>query len=525
MLRGAAETILGFPMGDDTYRQAALTPSLGGLGLRRTVEHAPGAFSASWHESLLESREQWVRPPGVAEGHREQRLASYKFDEEVLAYLVARAPNDREAQRLHRVSQPHAGAFITAVPSDEDGFHTILRPRNFQTAVAYRLGVAVLKNDISCPMCKQPLDTLGDHATCCAKAGDLIVRHNNLRNLVDRIAQDALLSPVMEKKGILGPTSGRRPGDVSFRLWAHGKGLAIDIAVTSPFTDRNVRLQDPCEDYAATQKHRKYDADFKDSEYHFAALVFETTGAINAEGIRVLSQIFRFAAMRLGQPHSAYCGRAWARISCDLQRSVSQAILSRCDGLSVMEMVPEVPPALAALVPTVLEAAPTASAEHIPPHNPPNTHPPVAPPHIAQLTPHCTPHTQPAAPSSSVAPPHTQLAPHRTPYTQPAAPSSSVAPPHTQLAPHCTPHSQPAVPFLAHTSHHTHSRNSAHSSAPPAGPPVPSAAGPAKVASSASAPESSSSHCTPASVSVAFTNTTAQRSCSVCVGVCVCVSV
>src|SRR6185437_4624938 len=75
----------------------------------------------------------------------------------------------RSLQRLHRVSQPHAGAWVTAVPSDEDGFQTILRPKNFRTAAAYRLGVVVLKGDIPCPMCTQTIDKLGDHATCCSK--------------------------------------------------------------------------------------------------------------------------------------------------------------------------------------------------------------------------------------------------------------------------------------------------------------------------------------------------------------------
>ena len=295
-------------------------------------KYAPGAFSASFHESMETAREDWQRPREVEETYCEQKEASFKFDQAQLAYLIRIAPNDREVQRLNRVAQPHAGAWITAVPSDEDGFQTILRPKNFRTAAAYRLGVEVLKGEISCPMCEQSIDKLGDHATCCSKAGDLIVRHNNLRNLVDRIAQDGLLNPVMEKKGILGPTSGRRPGDVSFRLWTHGKGLAIDIAVTCPFTERHVRLEEPCEDYAALQKHAKYDADFEGTDYFFAALVFETTGAINAEGTRVLSQIFRFAASRLGHEFSSYCGRAWARLSCDLQRSVSQAILTRCDG-------------------------------------------------------------------------------------------------------------------------------------------------------------------------------------------------
>jgi len=34
-----------------------------------------------------------------------------------------------------------------------------------------------------------------------------------LRNLIDSIGTDALLSPGMEKKGILGNTTGRRPGE------------------------------------------------------------------------------------------------------------------------------------------------------------------------------------------------------------------------------------------------------------------------------------------------------------------------
>ena len=62
-------------------------------------------------------------------------------------------------------------------------------------------------------------------------------------------------------------------------------------------------------------------------------MVWETLGAINLEGEEVLKQILRFAAKHLGREFSSYCGRAYARISCALQRSVSQALLNRIDGL------------------------------------------------------------------------------------------------------------------------------------------------------------------------------------------------
>ena len=46
-IRRAAETILGAPFNNQSYTQAALTPRLGGLGLRRVVDHADIAFAAS----------------------------------------------------------------------------------------------------------------------------------------------------------------------------------------------------------------------------------------------------------------------------------------------------------------------------------------------------------------------------------------------------------------------------------------------------------------------------------------------
>ena len=140
------------------------------------------------------------------------------------------------------------------------------------------------------------------------------------------------MSPVLEKEGILGNTTGRRPGDVTIQRWAEGKGLAVDVAVTSPLAATYLSKKDPCEWYAATQKHGKYDASFEGTDYFFGAMVFETLGAINTEGEEILKQLFRFAAKRLGREFTSFCGRAWARVSCNLQRSVSQAILSRIDG-------------------------------------------------------------------------------------------------------------------------------------------------------------------------------------------------
>ena len=100
-------------------------------------------------------------------------------------------------------------------------------------------------------------------------------------------------------------------------------------------------MKEPCEWYVATQKHGKYDGSFAGTDYFFGAVIFETLGAINTEGEEILKQLFRFAAKHLGREFTSYCGRAWARVSCNLQRSVSQAILSRIDGQEYRDAVVE----------------------------------------------------------------------------------------------------------------------------------------------------------------------------------------
>ena len=75
-VRQAAEAILGVVFDDRAYSQACLTPSLGGLGLRRVAEHADCAFAASWRESQGTARESWVPPPQASVHSGSQTQAS-----------------------------------------------------------------------------------------------------------------------------------------------------------------------------------------------------------------------------------------------------------------------------------------------------------------------------------------------------------------------------------------------------------------------------------------------------------------
>ena len=105
------------------------------------------------------------------------------------------------------------------------------------------------------------------------------------------------------------------------------------MAVICPLATSHLKEEVPCEQYAAVQKHGRYDAGFVDSHYDFAAMVFETSGAVNLEGRTILKQIIRYASKRSSVGNSVYAGRAWARLGCVIQHAVAQSILLRDVGV------------------------------------------------------------------------------------------------------------------------------------------------------------------------------------------------
>jgi len=215
---------LGLKPVPEAYDQASVSTKIGGLGIRRIVDHAKGAFTASWHEAQLITHETFTnifREADCSAVYEPQQKASSKTDADIMSKLKE-SSNPRDAQRLSRLDSPHANSWLSARPSSMDGKDTILPPKIFRTAVARLLGQPVFSSSAPCPLCEQKMDLFGDHSLCCKKSGDRITRHNNVRNLVFKLADTGLLSPELEKLGILGPTdkSRRRPGDVSIKNWS-----------------------------------------------------------------------------------------------------------------------------------------------------------------------------------------------------------------------------------------------------------------------------------------------------------------
>src|SRR5579872_914473 len=140
-----------------------------------------------------------------------------------------------------------------------------------------------------------------------------------------------VLSPVVELRNILSD-SDHRPGDVTLPNWSGGRPLAIDVAVTSPFSVAGMHSQEPADTYSELRKHNKNQHKFRGKWCMFSALVLESTGGLSEEALSLLKAIYRFGSKQQNIQHSVYAGRAWARLSCNLQTSVAQAILCRIDG-------------------------------------------------------------------------------------------------------------------------------------------------------------------------------------------------
>ena len=107
-----------------------------------------------------------------------QKDLSCKLEDSQFNELFANSSLPDRA-RLLSVSSPHAGAWLSVIPSP--GLNLHLDPLEFQTAIQWWLGMSVSQRTI-CPFCPaHSLDSLGHHALTCKHGGDVVTRHNRLR--------------------------------------------------------------------------------------------------------------------------------------------------------------------------------------------------------------------------------------------------------------------------------------------------------------------------------------------------------
>ncbi|KAL5487426.1 hypothetical protein EMCRGX_G020023 [Ephydatia muelleri] len=187
---------IGFEMSDDAWCQAKLGLNSGGLGLRSLSLHSSSAFIASFCSS------------GV-----------YDTDDIHLTNAL-----------------DHFNSNVAPIEKLSVNSHLSVRSFCLQkVAVKWWLGLDTSQG-YQCAFCPaHSLDPLGHHALTCKCGGDVITRHNALRDTLAHFLHRAHASIEVEAgAGFFPDHSQSRPADILVKHWNHRRPVALDISVVSP---------------------------------------------------------------------------------------------------------------------------------------------------------------------------------------------------------------------------------------------------------------------------------------------------
>ena len=243
--------------------------------------------------------------------------------------------------RLRAAGAPHAGMWLAGVPCQNMG--TMLSSEEFRSRAGRWLGADIC-DEMACPYCFGVMDRKGGHAEECMSGGNAVLRRNECRDTVFKIAKPAGTRPVREKAGLLASGAqdrdgGRRPADVLLQYpngvhTARGRGMpsvALDFAIVNP---QGARYREGAarEVLAAAKSYTQYKRDFLETDrkclganIDFQPVVWESFGGVSEEGREVLKSLYRLVALNTNTPLTAVAQRYWHRFSVDIQKANHRA--------------------------------------------------------------------------------------------------------------------------------------------------------------------------------------------------------
>ena len=230
---------------------------------------------------------------------------------------------------LLSISSPHAAAWLSVIPSLRLNLH--LEPAEFQIAVKWWLGIAVIDIPV-CSFC--PSHALGHHALTCKHRGDVVSRHNRLRDVLLESCRLACLGPQVEVGSGLEHEGHRtRPADILIPHWDLGKPAALDLTVTSTLNSSTLMEAGVTSGSAAlaaeVRKHNANDAKCSELGWSCIPIAVETYGCWGAEAMQTLSCLASRLATRGNCSKSHATCLLYGRFSLTLMRANARALLSR----------------------------------------------------------------------------------------------------------------------------------------------------------------------------------------------------
>jgi hypothetical protein len=158
----------------------------------------------------------------------------------------------------------------------------------------------------------------------CKTKGDIISRHNSIRDIIYQTCKDAGLTAKKEKAGLLGDHGDkRRPADVWIQNFSMNIDYCIDVAVTSPLQKKYREQAAKTEGHAADDYYKykmgHYAKAVEEANMKFQPVVFETFGRIAPESLKALTKLAIIKADHKSSPHSQTIQQLFQQLSVSLQ--------------------------------------------------------------------------------------------------------------------------------------------------------------------------------------------------------------
>ena len=165
------------------------------------------------------------------------------------------------------------------------------------------------------------------HAVTCKFGGDVVARHNTLRNVIFEFCKRALLNPKLEAGAGLGHERRlTRPADILIPSWSTSdKPAAIDVSITSPLKSSILSEAGVVAGAAARQteerKHTSNDPICSELGWKCVPLVVETFGAWGRTAGQFFAQLAVQLAAQGNSTKDTMLNSIYGRLSLSLVRA------------------------------------------------------------------------------------------------------------------------------------------------------------------------------------------------------------
>ena len=300
----------GVDTSDTAWKQAQLSLSRGGLGLRSLSHHSSAAYISSICSSGFGSKSvhhlsqavevfnnlvfpvEAINVESVLLSPPIQKTLSSKFDDHLFNNLIT-ISSLADKSRLLSISSSHASAWLSVTPSEGLGLH--LDPPVFQIAVKWWLGLDTSEGS-QCTLCPGVLDHLGHHAVTCKYGGDVVSRHNKMRDILVETCRRAHIGVQVEVGNNLTHDHNKtHPADILLSNWFLGKPAALDVSITSPLNPLTLLeariLAKSAAQVTEARKHQANDPKCSGLGWVCVPMVAESYGAWGDEASSIISSI------------------------------------------------------------------------------------------------------------------------------------------------------------------------------------------------------------------------------------------